>query len=280
MIHFFPKKAAPLLLFLAGLALLLYPVTGNLWNTMRQKSLANTYEAQVSELTEEGYEEEWAAARAYNAAHTPIWVPDAFAAGQEAVDEEYENALNVAGNGIMGYLEIPKIDIRIPVYHGTEDDVLTKGAGHLQGSSLPVGGETSHAVIAAHRGLPSAPLFTDLDLLEEGDLFYLYILDEILAYEVEEILVVEPEETESLTPVTGQDLVTLVTCTPYGVNTQRLLVRGHRVEYVEEQYVEEAARATTSMATNYGLVAFLGLLTVAAAALLIRWYYHRKAQAA
>lgn len=274
-----------LLLFAAGFLLVLYPVIGNLWNSYRQHRLANTYEAAVESLDEDQYEELWEAAREYNDTHSPYQVPDAFAGGEEAAEEEdeeylvYESLLNVSGDGIMGYIEIPKIDIRIPIYHGTDDEVLTKGAGHLYGSSLPVGGEGTHAVIAAHRGLPSAPLFTDLDLLEIGDLFYLYILDDILAYEVDQILVVEPEETESLVQTPGEDYVTLVTCTPYGVNTQRLLVRGHRVEYSEESYEEEASKSTSSLMTNYVLVAFLGFLTVAVAAVLIRLYYSRRAAA-
>ncbi|MCC8051852.1 MAG: class C sortase [Clostridiales bacterium] len=279
------RNPALLLLFAAGFLLVLYPVAGNLWNSYRQHRLANTYETAVESLDEDQYEELWEEAREYNASHTPYSVPDAFAVGEEAAEEEdeeylvYESLLNVAGDGIMGYIEIPKIDIKIPIYHGTEDDVLAKGAGHLYGSSLPVGGESTHAVIAAHRGLPSAPLFTDLDLLEIGDQFYLYILDDILAYEVDQILIVEPDETESLVQTAGEDYVTLVTCTPYGVNTQRLLVRGHRVEYTVERYEEETAKNAASLATNYVLVALLGFLTVAVAAVLIRFYYRRKAAA-
>ncbi|MCD7745425.1 MAG: class C sortase [Lachnospiraceae bacterium] len=280
------RNPALLLLFAAGFLLVLYPVVGNLWNSYRQHRLANTYETAVESLDEDQYEELWEEAREYNASHTPYSVPDAFAVSEVLAEEEdeeylvYESLLNVAGDGIMGYVEIPKIDIKIPIYHGTEDEVLAKGAGHLYGSSLPVGGEGTHAVIAAHRGLPSAPLFTDLDLLEEGDQFYLYILDDILAYEVDQILVVEPEETESLVQTPGEDYVTLVTCTPYGVNTQRLLVRGHRVEYTAERYEEEAKKKTSSLVTNYVLVALLGFLIVAVAAVLIRMYYRRKAAAA
>ncbi|MCD7715401.1 MAG: class C sortase [Lachnospiraceae bacterium] len=276
------RNPALILLFAAGFLLVLYPVVGNLWNSYRQQRLANTYEAAVESLDEDQYGELWEAAWEYNDTHTPYRVPDAFAVGEEEAEEEdeeylmYESLLNVAGDGIMGYVEIPKIDIKIPIYHGTDDEVLTKGAGHLYGSSLPVGGEGTHAVIAAHRGLPSASLFTDLDLLEIGDQFYLYILDDILAYEVDQILVVEPDETESLMPAEGEDYVTLVTCTPYGVNTQRLLVRGHRVEYSEEQYEEETGKSTSSLMTNYVLVALIGFLTVAVAAVLIRLYYEKK----
>ncbi|MCD7767084.1 MAG: class C sortase [Lachnospiraceae bacterium] len=280
------RNPALLLLFAAGFLLVLYPVVGNLWNSYRQQRLANTYEAAVESLEEDQYEELWEAAWEYNATHSPYRVPDAFAGGEVLAEEEdeeyleYESLLNVSGDGIMGYVEIPKIDIKIPIYHGTDDEVLTKGAGHLYGSSLPVGGEGTHAVIAAHRGLPSAPLFTDLDLLEIGDQFYLYVLDDILAYEVDQILVVEPDETESLVPTEGEDYVTLVTCTPYGVNTQRLLVRGHRVEYSEEQYEEETGKSASSLVTNYVLVALIGFFTVAVAAVLIRLYYEKKTAAA
>ncbi|MCD7764575.1 MAG: class C sortase [Lachnospiraceae bacterium] len=280
------RNPALILLFAAGFLLVLYPVVGNLWNSYRQQRLANTYEAAVESLEEDQYEELWEAAWEYNATHSPYRVPDAFAGGEVLAEEEdeeyleYESLLNVAGDGIMGYVEIPKIDIKIPIYHGTDDEVLTKGAGHLYGSSLPVGGEGTHAVIAAHRGLPSAPLFTDLDLLEIGDQFYLYVLDDILAYEVDQILVVEPDETESLVPTEGEDYVTLVTCTPYGVNTQRLLVRGHRVEYSEEQYEEEAGKSASSLVTNYVLVALIGFFTVAVAAVLIRLHYEKKTAAA
>ncbi|MCD7736430.1 MAG: class C sortase [Lachnospiraceae bacterium] len=278
------SNPALLLLFAAGFLLVLYPVAGNLWNAYRQQRLTNTYETAMEDLTQEQYDEMWEAVWEYNASHTQEWVPDAFAAGEEQAEDgdeaylEYESLLNAAGDGIMGYIEIPKIGIKIPIYHGTEDEVLTKGAGHLFGSSLPVGGESTHAVIAAHRGLPSAPLFTDLDLLEVGDQFYLYILDDILAYEVDQVLVVEPDETESLVCEQGEDYVTLVTCTPYGVNTQRLLVRGHRVEYTAERYEEESNKSAASLVTSYPLVALAGFLTVAAAALVIRLYYRRKAK--
>lgn len=267
------RKVALFLLFFAGFLILLYPVAGNLWNAYRQKRLANDYETQVENLTQDEYEAILEEARAYNEAHHPYWVPDAFAEEEQELDEEYEAILNLDGDGLMCYLEIPRINIRIPVYHGTDDEVLTKGAGHLAGSSLPVGGEGTHAVIAAHRGLPSAPLFTDLDLLEVGDQFYLYVLDETLAYEVDQILVVEPDETDSLVTVEGEDYVTLVTCTPYGVNTQRLLVRGHRVEYDEERYEEETAKKSFSLATSYWLVAAAGLLVVAVFAMLTRWHF-------
>ena len=252
-------------IFLAGLSLLLYPFIANEWNTYRQERLISSYDATVTELNEVGaidYEAEWLQAQQYNDELMPMILPDSFAIAeaQEGEDEEYMAALNLAGDGIMGTVDIPKIGITLPIYHTTDEEVLEKGAGHLEGSSLPVGGESTHAVISAHRGLPSASLFTDLDLLEIGDHFLLHVLDETLCYEVDQILTVEPDETEALQVEEGKDLVTLLTCTPYGVNSHRLLVRGHRVPY-EETVVEEERTplAAVSLHTNYLLWVFVGL---------------------
>ena len=223
------------------------------WNNYRQKRLISNYEEAVTQAEESiDYEAEWKKAHDYNEALLPSILPDSFAvaAASEEEDEVYMSCLNLAGNGVMGYVEIPKIDIKLPVFHGTDEKVLEQAAGHLEGSSLPVGGVNTHAVISAHRGLPSASLFTDLDRLEEGDHFLLYILDDILCYEVDRVSVVEPEETEGLSVVDGEDLVTLLTCTPYGVNTQRLLVRGSRIPYVPEE--AEAYRQTIQMAAISG----------------------------
>ena len=251
--------------FLAGLSLLLYPFVANQWNTYRQERLISSYDEAVSEKTAAGsidYETEWLKAQQYNDDLMPMILPDSFAIAEadEGEDETYMSALNLAGDGIMGTVEIPKIDIRLPIYHTTDEDVLEKAAGHLEGSSLPIGGESTHAVISAHRGLPSASLFTDLDLLENGDHFLIHVLDETLCYEVDQILTVEPDETEALQVEDGEDLVTLLTCTPYGVNTHRLLVRGHRVPY-EETVVEEEQTplGAVSLHTNYLLWVFVGL---------------------
>ena len=209
------------------------------------------------------YEAEWARANAYNEALLPSILPDSFAVAEasDEPDEEYMACLNIAGDEMMGTVEIPKIDIELPIYHTTDEEVLEKAAGHLEGSSLPVGGESTHAVISAHRGLPSASLFTDLDQLEEGDHFLLHILDETLAYEVDKISVVEPEETQDLAVEEGEDLVTLLTCTPYGVNSHRLLVRGHRVPYEAEAIADEQPPLFgTSIHTNYLLWVVIGLL--------------------
>ena len=206
-------------MFLAGLSLLLYPLVSNEWNTYRQEQLISGYDSQVAEKEAAGeidYAAQWKKANDYNESLLPSILPDSFAiaAAADQPDPEYMASLNLNGDGMMGYVEIPKINIKLPVYHTTDENVLEQAAGHLEGSSLPAGGESTHAVISAHRGLPSAALFTDLDKLTEGDHFLLYILDDILCYEVDKISVVEPEETQDLKVEEGQDLVTLLTCTP------------------------------------------------------------------
>lgn len=265
------KKAGNLvicIIFLAGLSLLLYPFVANQWNNYRQKQLISGYEQAVSEKeAAEGidYDAERKKAEDYNEALLPCVLPDSFALAESSgVDPVYMNTLNIAGDEMMGSVEIPKINIKIPIYHTTEEEVLNKGAGHLEGSSLPVGGVNTHAVISAHRGLPSASLFTDLDQLKEGDHFLIHVLNETLCYEVDKISVVKPEDTSALAVEDGQDLVTLLTCTPYGVNTERLLVRGHRVPYVEEEVKEEkTVLSGSSLHTNYLLWVFVGLSVTA-----------------
>ena len=258
------------LLMLAGLSLLLYPLVSNTWNNYRQTQLISTYEEAIVLADENGqidYESEVLMANTYNTNLLPCILPDSFATAEaaEEEDEEYMSCLNLNGDGIMGYVQIPKIGIKLPIFHGTSDEVLQIGAGHLEGSSLPIGGESTHSVLSAHRGLPSASLFTDLDLMKEGDHFYINVLDETLAYEVDQILTVEPVDTTALAVEDGKDLVTLLTCTPYGVNTQRLLVRGHRVDYVEGMVEEEdIPLAAYSYHTNYLLWVLVGLgITVA-----------------
>ena len=265
------KKAGNLvicIIFLAGLSLLLYPFVANQWNNYRQKQLISGYEQVVSEKeAAEGidYDAERKKAEDYNEALLPCVLPDSFALAESSgVDPVYMNTLNIAGDEMMGSVEIPKINIKIPIYHTTEEEVLNKGAGHLEGSSLPVGGANTHAVISAHRGLPSASLFTDLDQLKEGDHFLIHVLNETLCYEVDKISVVKPEDTSALAVEDGQDLVTLLTCTPYGVNTERLLVRGRRVPYVEEEVKEEkTVLSGSSLHTNYLLWVFVGLSVTA-----------------
>ena len=256
------------LIFISGLSLLLYPFVANQWNNYRQKQLISGYEQVVSDKeAAEGidYDAERKKAEDYNEALLPCVLPDSFALAESSgVDPVYMNTLNIAGDEMMGSVEIPKINIKIPIYHTTEEDVLNKGAGHLEGSSLPIGGANTHAVISAHRGLPSASLFTDLDQMKVGDHFLLHVLDETLCYEVDKISVVKPEDTTALAVEDGQDLVTLLTCTPYGVNTERLLVRGHRVPYVEEEVKEEkTVLSGSSLHTNYLLWVFVGLSVTA-----------------
>lgn len=219
------------LILLAGLSLLLYPSVSDYWNSLHQTRAIATYAEEVANLNQDQYDEIWAAAESYNAS-----LADRVNAYQlsDAQKEEYQQLLNVSGLGIMGYIEIPEIDVSLPIYHGTEDTVLQVAVGHLEWTSLPVGGESTHCVLSGHRGLPSAKLFTNLDKLREGDTFLLRVLDEILTYEVDQILIVEPQDTAALEIVEGQDYCTLVTCTPYGINTHRLLVRGHRIDNIEE----------------------------------------------
>lgn len=262
------NKIFIVIIFLFGLSLLLYPFIANQWNGYRQKRLISSYDQTVAEQeASEGidYEAEWERAEAYNEALLPSILPDSFAVAEASgEDEEYMSCLNITGNGMMGKVEIPKIDITIPIFHTTEEEVLQNAAGHLEGSSLPIGGENSHAVISAHRGLPSAALFTDLDKLEEGDHFLLHILDDTLCYQVDKISVVEPEDTAVLAVEDGEDLVTLLTCTPYGVNSHRLLVRGHRVPYELEEIKDEKLSLTNmSLHTNYLLWVIVGLVVTA-----------------
>ena len=252
--------------FLAGAAALLYPCAASLYNGWRDAQILAAYDEQLaaSEDAGDGYADEWAAARAYNDALDPVILPDSFAQASEPYtdDEAYASVLDVTGTGLMGSVSIPAIGVEIPLYHSTEEQVLAKGAGHLLGSHLPIGGEGTHAVIAAHCGLPGNALFTDLDQLEAGDVFYIDVLDETLAYEVDLISVVEPDDTSLLVPEEGQDYVTLVTCTPYGVNTQRLLVRGHRIAYdADEQAATAASKA--SLKTSYALWALAGIAVAA-----------------
>ena len=256
------------IIFLAGLSLLLYPFVANQWNNYRQKQLISSYEQTVSQKEASNgidYDAELKKAEAYNEALLPSILPDSFAiADASEEDQTYMNTLNIAGDEMMGIVEIPKIDIKLPIYHTTKEDVLKQAAGHLEGSSLPIGGKSTHAVISAHRGLPSASLFTDLDQLKKGDHFLIHVLNKTLCYEVDKISVVKPEETSALAVEEGEDLVTLLTCTPYGVNTERLLVRGHRVPYVEQEVADEKTPLSgISLHTNYLLWVIVGLAVTA-----------------
>ena len=250
------------LIFLAGLGFLLYPTVSNLWNRAHQSRAIATYTKQVEKLDDSQNKEMLKAARKYN--KSLLKKSDHWKLSKKD-KKKYESLLDVSGTGIMGYIEVPKIDCSLPIYHGTDEGALQIAIGHLEGSSLPVGGASTHAVISAHRGLPSASLFTDLDKLEEGDHFLIHVLNETLCYEVDKISVVKPEETSGLAVEEGKDLVTLLTCTPYGVNTERLLVRGHRVEYVEQEVeAEKTLFSGISIHTNYLLWVIVGLLVTVA----------------
>ena len=219
------------LLLLAGVSLLLYPSLSDYWNSMHQTRAIASYAETVSQLDTAQYDEMWKAAQDYNRSLAQRETAFALTDEQKAA---YESLLDVSGLGVMGYIEIPEIDCSLPIYHGTEESVLQVAVGHLEWSNLPVGGEGTHCVLSGHRGLPSAKLFTNLDKLAVGDTFLLRVLDEVLTYEVDQILIVEPEQVDALGIVPGEDYCTLVTCTPYGINTHRLLVRGHRVENTPE----------------------------------------------
>lgn len=222
------------LILITGLSLLLYPSVSDYWNSFHQTKAIASYAEEVASLDDEKYEELWNAAREYNSRLAQSGNTFALTDEQKS---EYTNLLDVSGLGVIGYIEIPEIDCSLPIYHGTEESVLQIAIGHLEWSSLPIGGESTHSVLSGHRGLPSAKLFSNLDKLVEGDLFMLRVLDEVLTYEVDQILIVEPQDVDSLTIEEGKDYCTLVTCTPYGINTHRLLVRGHRVDNVEEEKV-------------------------------------------
>lgn len=216
------------LMLFVGISVMLYPIISDWWNSKVQSRAVANYEVAVAKMDTDRTDKLIAKANEYNEKIARLQSPFV----DYSTISGYETALNVSGTGIMGYISIPVIQVELPIYHGTSEEVLNIAAGHLEGSSLPVGGANTHAVISAHRGLPSARLFTDLDRIEKGDVFTINILDRIYTYEVEEILIVEPHEINTLSIIPNSDYVTLMTCTPYGVNTHRLLIRSHRIETV------------------------------------------------
>lgn len=238
--------------FLIGLGITFYPMLSSRWNAYRESRLVSEYQKHIdSDAGSERYREMIEKAQAYNRTLDVPSVPDAFSIRDGIQDKEYEALLNESGTGLIGTVEIPAININIPIYHYTTSDSLEKGAGHLLGSALPVGGESTHCVISAHRGLPNQKLFTDLNLMKSGDVFYFHVLDQTFAYKVDQILTIEPAEVESLSVVYGKDYATLVTCTPYAVNTHRLLVRGYRIPYSDEEYEEVVQNVEQRTDTNY-----------------------------
>ena len=220
-----------ILILIAGLSLLIYPSFSDYWNSFTQSQVIVDYTKQIDNLDEEKYDRILSEARAYNVKLIGRRNPYLLSDEQKA---EYDELLDISGIGIMGYIEIPAINCTLPVYHGTDDSVLQIAVGHLEWSSLPVGGKGTHCVLSGHRGLPSAKLFTDLDKVVVGDIFILRVLDEVFTYEVDSIMIVEPHETDSLLIEKEKDYCTLITCTPYAINTHRILVRGERVENPEE----------------------------------------------
>ena len=255
-----------ILMIIVGLGIILYPIISNQVYQKYYQDVIGNYERTVTKQKNSQNEKLIEEAREYNHSLTSTNIVDAFQNPNRESSSEYMSILNVNDKGMMGYISIPKIDVRIPIYHGTSSNVLQKGVGHLEGSSFPVGGENTHAILSAHRGLPSSRLFTDLNQLKEGDIFYIYILDQVFAYQVDQILVTEPSETEALKIVDGKDYVTLVTCTPYAINTHRLLVRGERIEYnrdVEKQTQIDMSLSTADVILYVGLTIAVVLIIVA-----------------
>lgn len=216
--------------FFLGLCLLLYPSFSNYWNSFHQSRVISSYENALADVTPKEFGKERGAAQAYNEKLRKK--ADRYILSDRDL-EEYNSLLNLSGSGVMGYIEIPSIQVKLPIYHGVSDPVLQVAVGHIEGTSLPVGGKGTHTVLSGHRGLPSAKLFTDIDKLVPGDVFFLHILDEVLAYEVDRISIVEPDDVAGLDIDKNEDYCTLLTCTPYAINTHRLLVRGRRTEYNE-----------------------------------------------
>jgi len=243
----------------------MYPLISDWYNGRAQTTVIDNYEAAVADLEKEDFTALREAVQAYNEGllgSVTLTEPFDETAVSE-LSEEYESLLNLKGDGVMGYVRIPKIDVKLPIYHGTSKETLKKGVGHLQNTSLPIGGTDTHAVLSSHTGFPAATLFTDLVKMEEGDLFFLEILDEILAYRVDQVKVVEPSDTSDLYIVQEQDYVTLVTCTPYGVNSHRLLVRGVRTDYAEALAEEQEVQKVIAWNWPYiiaGIIFVLSLL--------------------
>ena len=230
------------IVLILGVMILLYPTVSDYWNSFHQSRAIASYLEEIENIDPVDYEREWARAEQYNRELTSR--PNRVMLSEEEY-AEYETMLNLTGSGIMGYIEIPKISCSLPIYHGTDEAVLQIAVGHIEGSSLPTGGAGTHTVLSGHRGLPSARLFTDLDQMEEGDLFVIRVLDRVMTYMVDQILIVLPEEMDGLAIDPNEDYCTLVTCTPYGINSHRLLVRGRRTENVEmEQIIKVVSDAT------------------------------------
>lgn len=261
------RSTTPILgiLFILGLSLLLYPTVSNMWNNRHMSKVIEDYQNTVEQLDKKDYDKIWSDAVKYNqemAKHPMNFIPS------EEEMKRYKQILNVTDDGVMGTVEIPSVRCFLPIYHGTDEDTLQVACGHIEGSSLPVGGSSSHCVLSGHRGLPSATLFTNLDKLVEGDIFMVHVLDKTLTYEVDQIRTVLPEEVADLTIEEGKDQCTLVTCTPYGINTHRLLVRGKRVDNRLDINVPMDAMQIDTKAS--ALLLALPMIIISVAALFIR----------
>ena len=275
--------ATAIITFLLALGITLYPIISTRYNEQHQSEIHTAYQEQVEQADTSALDEARASAAAYNESIQPgVQLMDAFS--QEAIlsaSEDYASQLNITGSGIMGYIQIPAIGVDLPIYHGTDDATLEKGVGHLLGSSLPVGGESTHAVLTAHSGMASQKMFSDLDLLNQGDVFYLDVLGETMAYQVDQIKTVLPYDTTYLGITEGGDHCTLVTCTPFGVNTHRLLVRGTRIPYeeaeliVEETTPEELPESTWEQEYIKGICIAVGIVVEAGILALAVWLYQR-----
>lgn len=248
-------------IFFVGLSVMLYPTISDFWNEKRQSQAIINYDDLIVDLQPEDYSEHFSKADSYNQKIKDMQFPFL---NHKDITNEYSNVLNINGDGMMGYITIEKIKIQLPLYHGTSDKVLNSAVGHIEGSSLPIGGKSTHAVLSAHRGLPSAKLFTNLDKLETGDIFTIRILDRTITYQVDQIIIVLPHETNELSIVPEKDYCTLVTCTPYGINTHRMLVRGSRIENIEDDKVinviTEAYQIDPLIVTPAVAAPMLGLL--------------------
>ena len=255
--------------FLLALGLTLYPVISNYVNQKYASQIYTAYQEVMEQVDDSDLLKAKELANEYNRALVPGATEAYSQEGLLAAASDYDNQLNLAGNGIMGYVEIPKISVNLPIYHGTENDSLERGIGHLLGSSLPVGGESTHTILSGHSGMASQKMFTDLEQLTTGDVFYLRVLDETLAYQVVEINTVLPYDTSLLGIAPGEDLCTLVTCTPYGVNTHRLLVRGSRIPYAEAELLAEEVAEEEPVKSTWEQKYIEGLLWGAAAVLLL-----------
>lgn len=258
--------ALAVLCIAAGATALFYPYVSNLLAERAHRDVIYTQSERVAELRQQEIDEAWAAAQSYNETLAGDPVHDPFVPGSGyALPENYEQVLNVAGDGVMGSIDIPSVDIELPIYHGTSEEVLQRGVGHIEQTALPIGGEGTHTVLTGHRGLPSAELFTRLDEVEAGDIIYIDVLDTTLCYRVTGSEVIEPSELDSLAARSGEDLLTLVTCTPYGVNTHRLLVHAERCEYVSREEAASSSQGNSPQVPHWaiGVVAGLFLLAVA-----------------